>query len=762
MTKTNNPLPPWADLIPKGSFISYAPTYKVGEYFNRFHKDVFKPSNFNNLNYYYYDPTEHGFPKDKQYPLITFLHGATNALEGDVCINYTGAEFYSKESYQKTLGGAFLLIPLANEYRDQDGNVKGGWHETPEQALYELIAAFIKNKMQGNCSKNILIGNSAGALMSFKMVNKYTAFFDALIPVGACEIPDDETLDRYDQENISLFYAIAKHDELNNFDTIVRPRLERLKAMKNCFIYTPEWVQNGDKGIASINFGKEMGQHCLVNPMHCNLMFDDGTPMEPLLPDGVTGWIKGLLNNYFTVKAISKEQHQELIKQKSDSYDSTQKYNLLYSEKLLQGDGTPTNPYKIEASIQNVSEQIFEGIIRLELTAETTQIPSFYLPGFMYGTNRGDKPWKVDCKFPRLRPSITHPADSDCPLSSFYMVRADRLSHPCALMYLNDEEPKIIGFHTSPYYCENFFVQYGGFSCNAARKTVGFTFGYENAPWLFIQSHTILPRQEKGNYFTLKPHQTISQTFFVYDYKASSPVDIHEAIKNVYTKYHEYPRTTVSTNEAIKDLALAICDYAWLSDKKCYSGFVREDGIDEAGKEKFSYNVIPSISWTNGIVVAYPQLVASARLNNTKMKQQALTCIQNIVDNSLNKNSSLPYETFDGNNWSCKGWWYDGMHNGGHSAYLDGQFIYYLLKAYQFEKQNGKNHEDWLSFTRLVISTFERERNCSGEYPFIFSIIEVPAGDFDPQTEKVSIGRGLVPIHKGVKFPYPSLNRHLI
>ncbi len=34
----------------------------------------------------------------------------------------------------------------------------------------------------------------------------------------------------------------------------------------------------------------------------------------------------------------------------------------------------------------------------------------------------------------------------NCPLSSFYMVRADRLSHPCALMYVNGSQPIIRGF----------------------------------------------------------------------------------------------------------------------------------------------------------------------------------------------------------------------------------------------------------------------------------------------------------------------------
>ena len=61
-------------------------------------------------------------------------------------------------------------------------------------------------------------------------------------------------------------------------------------------IFTPDWVYNGDHGIASINFGVEMGQHCIINPMHCNLKFDDGTPMDPSLPKGVVGWLAKTLS----------------------------------------------------------------------------------------------------------------------------------------------------------------------------------------------------------------------------------------------------------------------------------------------------------------------------------------------------------------------------------------------------------------------------------------------------------------------------------
>ena len=119
---------------------------------------------------------------------------------------------------------------------------------------------------------------------------------------------------------------------------------------------------------------------------------------------------------FFILTAVSKKRHLELVEEKSDVYDSAATYALSYQEKVLGGNGSSDSPFKIEVSVQNKSDKIFEGIIRLEL--ESNGPADFYLPGFMYGSNRGDKPWKVDCKFPRLNSSVTNPSDSDCPLSS--------------------------------------------------------------------------------------------------------------------------------------------------------------------------------------------------------------------------------------------------------------------------------------------------------------------------------------------------------
>lgn len=55
----------------------------------------------------------------------------------------------------------------------------------------------------------------------------------------------------------------------------------------------PDWAKYmRDGGIASVHYGIEMGQHCMINWIQHNLMFDNGKPADERLPNGVTGWIK--------------------------------------------------------------------------------------------------------------------------------------------------------------------------------------------------------------------------------------------------------------------------------------------------------------------------------------------------------------------------------------------------------------------------------------------------------------------------------------
>lgn len=283
---------PWINEIPEGAFVSTSVTYECGTHFDLFEQDEFFVGDdiIHKMNYYFYDPVQHGADPKGEYPVIVFLHGSGNSLVGKMCINYTGAEHFATEDYQKVFGGAYLLIPIANEYDDENGRPQGFWGPEYVKPVHDLIEHFIAKHTKGVDMK-ILLGSSSGATFAFEMVNHYMDYFRTVIPVGTSMIPSDEILDQYEEAGINLFYAYAQRDEFHSFEDEVKPRLARLQKMERCFIFTPEWVYNGDHGIASVNVGFEMGQHCLINAIHANLMFDDGTPMDERLPRGLTKWL---------------------------------------------------------------------------------------------------------------------------------------------------------------------------------------------------------------------------------------------------------------------------------------------------------------------------------------------------------------------------------------------------------------------------------------------------------------------------------------
>lgn len=286
---------PWYDEIPEGDFISNAPTYEVGRLFPRFHSAKFTFGD-TTLKYYWFDPREYGFEDNGKLPLLTFLHGKSNALVGDICINYTGAELYASDLYQQAMGGAFILIPIANEYIDEQNRCMGTWQPSYLESAHALILNFIAEHT-GGVGKRILLGNSAGATFVLRLMDNYIDDFDVVMPVGSASLPEDAVLDQYEEKGKILVFTMGRRDEFHPFEEEVGPRLAKLQSMKHCLILTPDWVRNGDHGIASIGADTfEMGQHCMMNAVQCNLMFDDGTPMIPELPRGVTGWISDLVN----------------------------------------------------------------------------------------------------------------------------------------------------------------------------------------------------------------------------------------------------------------------------------------------------------------------------------------------------------------------------------------------------------------------------------------------------------------------------------
>ncbi len=388
---------------------------------------------------------------------------------------------------------------------------------------------------------------------------------------------------------------------------------------------------------------------------------------------------------------------------------------------LLGGDGSADAPFLHRVAIRNEGESPWSGVIRMELLFDAAS-PRFFMPGFLYGTNRGDAPLHTDSKAPRLRPG-----NPDFPASSWWMTRSDRLSHPAVFAFTGD---RIVGLCASPYYLRTdggitawapgvagTWLQYAGFGCDLDRRRLSYTLGYENAPWFFLDAHHYTPRSPlSGGRFCLAPGETVCFTAAEFSYAAAGETGLNAAIRKVYSLYHEPPRRCQSPASAVRTIAEAVGSAAWLPERQAYAGFV----FDKPSSREV--RPLPSISWTNGLAAAVPMLQAALRLDREDLRSQALQCIDHIVQTSINPRNGLPFTAEVDGQWGNRGWWYDMQPVPGHAAYLVGQAVYLILKAYRAERQlSGKTHEDWLEYARKVLCVTERSRNGDGEYPYIFS-----------------------------------------
>lgn len=293
-TKKDHIPAPWEKDMEPSDFVSYLPSYTGGKYRCLFEKRIYKNDVVGNITYYVYDPTKHGAAKTKKYPMLVFLHGASNALDGEICITHCGGEMYASPEYQERMGGgAFIVVPLANEKLLEDGNIVGGWspeYAAPVKGIMDLLC----KEHQDCVGKKIVLGGSSGGYFSWKLAEDYAEDIDGCIPISSGYVPDEKGLARIEACGVHVLVAHGRHDELAPFEECIAPFEKRLQSMKDCICYFPEWVRNGDGGVASLNFGFEMGQHCLINQVQANLLYVDGSCYDERIPEGITGWVKAL------------------------------------------------------------------------------------------------------------------------------------------------------------------------------------------------------------------------------------------------------------------------------------------------------------------------------------------------------------------------------------------------------------------------------------------------------------------------------------
>jgi hypothetical protein len=274
-------------------------------------------------------------------------------------------------------------------------------------------------------------------------------------------------------------------------------------------------------------------------------------------------------------------------------------------------------------------------------------------------------------------------------------------------------------------------VAVAGFGCAwlADRARLIYTIGHENAPWLYDSGQLELgeSRDEtdeagsartaarSGGRLSLGPGVQIRFEVEVHHVAAGGSDDnrcLAQIIRSVSRSAHQEPRripvelgapTPTSTSDeipkAVNLLAGALFDHAYYKPAHNYCTTLTErDGAVIQDTDSFS------ISWTGGLSVAVPLLISAHRMRRDTaaasrvrdwdtVRAQALECIQHFCRSSRNPASGLPFDAFRDGRWTTNGWWEEYIWSlegkRGHSSYLIGEALYYLLLAFDVEKSHG-------------------------------------------------------------------------
>jgi hypothetical protein len=414
----------------------------------------------------------------------------------------------------------------------------------------------------------------------------------------------------------------------------------------------------------------------------------------------------------------------------------------LYTEELVVKDNTTTLG---KVSLKIAGDEGF--IVQCPFAMPKPRgKPYFMIPGFLYGSNnlKGS-----DGK----QPKFDYGGKVSYPNSSLWYIRADRSTHPGVITVANNRVSmvgighRMIGHEQEPADVWSPRYVFNGVmldSSDPAEDRVGFQLGYENAPgrysWTWNDSR--IPRENAYRFGWIrnaKGKTLTTQTFYFTD-RASSVKAYGKAIEAYYHAFHQPPLKRSQRLEALEKIGT----------------FSATEGYNQDNKFFFLYdgpggNMVGDIAWTGGMQVAYPLLAAGMRVNNPLFIARATDFIDNLSTQVMNPKAGLLNEEFRAEKggagastgsgsvrgkWNVTGWWGIGVNANCfdmgdhplHSAYLNGQAAYYLLKAYE---RNGCKKERWLKTAQTVLDTVLKSQNTAGAYGVFFDPETGKAVDYD-------------------------------
>ncbi len=350
--------------------------------------------------------------------------------------------------------------------------------------------------------------------------------------------------------------------------------------------------------------------------------------------------------------------------------------------------------------------------------SKTGEKPYFMIPGVIYGSNNFENAGGRTPKF-------KYGGKTGFPVSSKFIMRADRSPYPGVITIKNGQvfmvgiDDKVKNVQLNPEDKWSPAYLYNGLILDSSQDDddiIGFTIGYEHFPkrfsWEWEIEKVPLNNEYRYGWITGMKGRSLETKGLYYSSQAEDKTAYGKAIRFYYNQIHEFPKKRSGRDEAIEKMADVIIHECWLPKDKI---FYLSDHTDSSQ--------IGDIAWTGGMQVAYPLIKAGQKLKKQIYIDRAVEFINELVKNGFNEDAGLFYEEKRYGEWKVTGWWgyrkdcLDFGDNPQHSAYLNGQASYYLLRCYELL---GKKESEWLSRVRTVIETAIRNQKESGGYPCFF------------------------------------------
>ncbi len=373
--------------------------------------------------------------------------------------------------------------------------------------------------------------------------------------------------------------------------------------------------------------------------------------------------------------------------------------------------------------------------------------PYFMIPGFLYGSNNLSTS-------DGQQPKFDYGGKIGWPNSSKFYVRADRSTHP-GIITIKNKVASMVGIKETLKDSENREIEtepvtewdpaylYNGLMLDTHypdRDISGFQLGYENAPGRYSWTREErIPKSGEYLFGWIKGqsgNNLRTDSFYGFTIAEQIP-DYGILLERCYPILHQSPVKRSERDEAIRKISRAIIRYSW---DKNIPGFVLVDG-QLTGAD---------IAWTGGMQVAYPLLKTARRTGDNSIGEIARTYIDNICATAINEKAGLLNEEYRNGKWNVTGWWgvrADCFNFGDkpfHSAYLNGQASYFLMKSFELE---GAHQPQWLNTARVVLETALRNQREDGAFPVFFDPQTGDALDYDG-FQPCWFVPGLVLLHK--------------